>query len=375
MKEFIKQNYGDMLELLRALCHIPAPSHKEQERAIYCKQWLEANGARGVYIDEAQNVIFPINCKESNDITVLAAHIDTVFPDTEPMPFKEDDEKIYCPGVGDDTASVAVLLMVAKFYIQNQIVPPRGLLIVCNSCEEGLGNLLGTKKIMTTYGRRIKQFVTLDSNLQIMNDYCVGSHRYHVQIATEGGHSFQEFGKPNAIAVLSQIVSDIYKIQVPKSDKYRTTYNVGIIEGGTSVNTIAQSAEMLCEYRSDNAEALEIMRNEFESIFSSIKSDDITIHVRRIGDRPCAGELDVIKQNALVECCKKIVEEVINRTVICKSASTDCNIPLSMGIPAVCIGVYEGGGSHTREEWINKVSLRSGLEIAIRIAERITDVL
>lgn len=279
MKNFIKQNYGDMLELLRALCHIPA------------------------------------------------------------------------------------------------IVPSKGLLIVCNSCEEGLGNLLGTKQLMSTYVGRIKQFVTLDSNLHVINDCCVGSHRYHVRVITEGGHSFQEFGKPNAIAILSQIISEIYKIQVPKLDTSRTTYNVGIIKGGTSVNTIAQNAEMLCEYRSDNAEALEIMKNEFESIFDSIKSDGVTINVKRIGDRPCAGELDGVKQSALVECCKRVVEDVINRTVICKSASTDCNIPLSMGIPAVCIGVYEGGGSHTREEWVNKTSLKCGLEIVIKTTERIMDAL
>lgn len=106
-----------------------------------------------------------------------------------------------------------------------------------------------------------------------------------------------------------------------------------------------------------------------------LMSDGVTINVKRIGDRPCAGELDGVKQSALVECCKRVVEDVINRTVICKSASTDCNIPLSMGIPAVCIGVYEGGGSHTREEWVNKTSLKCGLEIVIKTTERIMDAL
>ena len=114
LNEFITSNYPVMLQTLRELCAIPAPSHFERARAEYCRAWMESVGARGVYIDDALNVVFPINCEGSNEITVFVAHTDTVFPDTEPMPYFEDDERICCPGVGDDTASVAVLLMLAK---------------------------------------------------------------------------------------------------------------------------------------------------------------------------------------------------------------------------------------------------------------------
>ena len=147
----------------------------------------------------------------------------------------------------------------------------------------------------------------------------------------------------------------------------RTTYNVGIIQGGTSVNTIAQNASMLCEYRSDNKKALRIMQEKFNEIFKQSQGEGIDVLVERIGDRPCAREVDKDKLNDLFRLCREIIEDVINDKVICKSASTDCNIPLSMGIPAVCIGVYHGGGSHTRKEWILKESLKQGLEIAIRI--------
>lgn len=368
MKKFIEENYEDMLELLRQLCYIPAPSHNEEARAEYCKNWLEANGAEGVYVDEALNVVYPLNCEGSNEITVLAAHTDTVFPDTEPLPYKEDEENIYCPGVGDDTASVAVLLMTAKYFIQQSILPPGGILFVCNSCEEGLGNLKGTRKLMQDYEGRIARFITFDSQLGIMNSHCVGSHRYQVEVKTEGGHSFQAFGKPNAIAVASKMISNIYELQVPQFTGSRTSYNVGIIGGGTSVNTIAQNAEFLCEYRSDNVEALAVMQGKFEEIFAAARTEGVEVCVTKIGERPCAKGLDENKQEALASTCRKIIEQVTGMTVTDKSASTDCNIPLSKGIEAVCIGVYRGAGSHTREEWMEKESLKPGLEIALHIA-------
>lgn len=364
---YIEHNYEAMLELLRNLCHIPAPSHKEQARADFCKRWLERQGAADVYIDEALNVIFPFHCETSSEITVLAAHTDTVFPDTKPLPYREDQEKIYCPGVGDDTASLAVLLMTAKFCIEHQIRPSKGILFVCNSAEEGLGNLKGTRQLMKDYAGRIAQFITFDSNLNVLNHQCVGSHRYRIDIMTEGGHSFQKFGNPNAIAVLSDIIHKIYQIQVPAFGDSRTSYNVGLIEGGTSVNTIAQNASMLCEYRSDNEEALTIMQETFAHIFASARMDGVQIRVEKIGDRPCAGQVNATRLQNLISSCQEIIEEIIEEPLIFKSASTDCNIPLSLGIPAVCIGVYRGAGSHTREEWVEKASLKKGLEIALTI--------
>ena len=117
-KLFIDRNREALLQLHRDLCHIPAPSHHEEARAEFCKHWLEQEGAKGVYIDEALNVIFPINCEGSDEITVIAAHTDTVFPDMEPMAFEEDDDKIYCPGAGGDTASLAVMMMMAKYIVE-----------------------------------------------------------------------------------------------------------------------------------------------------------------------------------------------------------------------------------------------------------------
>ena len=372
MEDFAKNHEEIQLDIIRDLCRIPAPSFGERRRAEYCKAYFESFGAEGAYIDEVNNVIFPLNCEASNEITVFAAHTDTVFSDTEFYPeFHEDEERIYCPGVGDDTASVAALILTAKYFVENKISPKGGILFVCNSCEEGLGNLVGVKQIFKDFEGRIARFISFDSKLSKIADVCVGSCRYNVEVRTEGGHSYGLFGKKNDIAELAKIINDIYAIEVPKIDGSKTTYNVGIINGGTSVNTIAQSASMLCEYRSSNEKCLEIMRKHFERIFDSARSEEVEVSVSVVGERPCMKGVDEGKVERLASICEEIIEGVTNMQAKRISSSTDCNIPLSLGVPAICVGVYNGGGSHTREEWVEKASIPVGLEVGIKIIEAV----
>ena len=366
LKEFIEQNMPSFRKTLKELCLIPAPSHHEEKRAEFCKEWFSKNGMQGAYIDEAKNVIYPYHAEGRDDLTVLVAHTDTVFPDTEPMPYVDDGERICCPGVGDDTASLAVMMLVARYFTENN-VDAGGVLFVCNSCEEGLGNLKGTRRIFSDFEGRIRQFYSFDSgSLTSMTDRCVGSHRYELTVKTAGGHSWGGFGKKNAIAELCGIINGIYSIVLPKKEGKRVSYNVGIIEGGTSVNTIAQKASALVEYRSDDEEMLAYMKSEFERIFESARNDDVSVEVELIGNRPCAGKVDLDKIELMKKTAATIAEEVTGKTVSFKSGSTDCNIPLSLGIPALCFGVYNGLGCHTREEYVVKASLLPGLEIGIK---------
>lgn len=364
--DFIEESKLELYKALKELCLIPAPSHFEDKRAEYCKNKLLEYGATGTYIDKAKNVVFPMNCEGSDNITVFAAHTDTVFPDLEPMPYLDDGEHIHSPGVGDDTASVVVLMLSAKYLIENNIVPKDGILFVLNSCEEGLGNLKGTRQLFEDYKGRIKQFISYDENIGRIINQCVGSHRYEVEVSTEGGHSYLANGNKNAIAELSNIIHKIYEIEIPEFDNSKTTLNVGTISGGTSVNTIAQSAKMLCEYRSTDVRCLEIMKNNFERIFNEANSDKVTVDVKLVGDRPCADSVLEERIEQLSEIFSKVIEDVTGKTASMGSSSTDCNIPLSMGIPAICIGVYTGKGQHTREECIEKVSMITGLELGIK---------
>ncbi len=366
IQKFIAENTDLMYRTLKELCLIPAPSHFEHKRATYCKKWLEDAGAEGVYIDEALNVVFPLNAADSKELTVFVAHTDTVFPDMEPMPYTDDGEKIHCPGVGDDTASLVHLLLVVKYLLENQIKPAKGMLFVCNSCEEGLGNLKGTRQIFKDYAGRIARFVSFDgADLRKIANDCAGSHRFELEVLTEGGHSFGKFGNANAINELAKIINRIYSIQVPKKEGTRTTYNVGTITGGTSVNTIAQSAKMLCEYRSDDKDCLAIMQEKFKAIFEEARTEKVQVKVTQVGDRPCS-DVDKEEQEALTAKIETVFKDVFGWSLTRKTSSTDCNIPLSMGIPAVCMATYSGSGAHTREEWVEKASMVPGLEVAIR---------
>lgn len=371
---FAKEHMDEVYKLLYDICHIPAPSHYEHKRAEYCKKWFDEQGFDGTYIDNALNVIVPYQAEGKNDLTVFVAHTDTVFPDTEPMPYIDDGEYIRCPGVGDDTASLAILMVMAKFFKENKIEVPGGVLFVANSCEEGLGNLKGTRQLFKDFEGRIKQFFSFDCfALNLASDVCVGSHRYEVEVLTEGGHSWGKFGNANAIAELSKIITEIYSITLPEKEGKKVSYNVGEISGGTSVNTIAQSAKMLCEYRSDDEELLAFMKKKFNEIFALANTDKVTVNVKTIGERPCASlDLDFDKIEAFKKILDPIVAEIAEQEVSYKKSSTDCNIPLSLGIPALTIGVYDGGGAHTREEWLKKSSLLPGLEIAIRSALEFT---
>ena len=356
----------DVIALIKALCAIPAPSHHEERRAQYICRWFEQRGMQAK-IDEALNVLCPFGLDEHEDMVVVMAHTDTVFPDMEPMPLREENGKLYCPGVGDDTTNLAVMMQLAAYLHRIGAKPSCGVLFVANSCEEGLGNLKGCKAIMKAYGKRVKAFLSLDGDFEHVCCRAVGSSRYRITAKTQGGHSFADFGSRNAIAVLAQLISALYMQEVPKHPGTITTYNVGLVSGGTSVNTIAQQAEMLYEYRSDDAECLEIMQEQMDRILGEMASDDAKIEVELLGLRPCGKGVDAQRQVALEQLCAEALERCVGKKPALSSGSTDCNIPLSLGIPSACFGVYRGAGEHTREEWVEMASILPGMKAAASV--------
>ena len=361
MERYLAESQEELRQLIRDLCAIPAPSHHEEGRAEFCRRWLEENGGENVVIDEALNVICPCVGTKDGDVTVIMAHTDTVFPDTEPLPFREADGRFYCPGVCDDTANLAVLLIGARYFLRRGTPPKTGLVFVANSCEEGLGNLKGSRAIAARYGSRLRELISLDgTRLNALVTKAVGSHRYRVTVRTEGGHSFGAFGNRNAIRCLASLIDALYTVKVPVDGDSRTTYNVGTISGGTSVNTIAQEAEMLYEYRSDSRVCLGQMQRMFEQMTAAFAATGIDVEVEKLGDRPCAGAVDPARQQALLDRVSSSIRDVLGQEPCCCSGSTDCNIPLSLGIPAVCMGVCTGSGCHTREESLELDSLLPG---------------
>ena len=366
MTAWAEAHFQEHYELLLELARIPAPSNREERRAEFCRAWLERMGAEGVYIDKALNVVWPIGCGGDKPIAVFMAHSDVVFPDTEPLPLKVEDGKIYCPGVGDDTASVVSLLAAARYIAEKKLVPgDRGVLLVVNAGEEGLGNLKGSRQIMADFGSRVREFVTIDGRAGFGVDRAVGSRRYRIEVDTEGGHSYGAFGNRNAIAYLASLIDTLYTIKVPPKGK--TTYNVGTISGGTSVNTIAQHAEMLYEFRSDEAESLAVMERHLNAAVEFYRSKGIGVAVTLVGDRPCSAEVDPAVMEAMRQRVCGASLRYYGKSVVFGPGSTDCNIPLSMGIPALCVGTYSGAGCHTREEYVEIDSLLPGHKMAMEL--------
>ena len=366
MKNYIADCQEELKQLIRDLCAIPAPSGHEQQRAAFCKNWFEKAGGKGVYIDEALNVVCPHHVTPEKPVVVFMAHTDTVFPDLEPMPFVETEATFQCPGVGDDTANLAVMMICARYFIQKDIPSKSGILFVANSSEEGLGNLKGSRAIVDAFGSRMEALITFDGfALNKLVNAAVGSHRYRVTVRTEGGHSFGAFGNRNAIAVLSSIISTLYSVKVPQEGSSKTTYNVGTIQGGTSVNTIAQEAEMLYEYRSDSLLCLQKMQEMFRKVVEAYRATGVEIDVVLVGDRPCAAGVDAAAHEKLCAMAVDSIHRVTGLEANILSGSTDCNASMAKGIPSLCIGLCVTSGIHTRTETLQLSSLPDGCRLCM----------
>lgn len=360
-------HFSEQLQLLKELAAIPAPSNQEQKRAEFIRDWLLRQGASQVEIDPAFNVVVPFGCEGRQDLRVYMAHTDVVFPDTEPLPVREEGGRLYAPGVGDDTANVSALMMCAKFLVTHPNCLKTPVLMVFNSGEEGFGNLKGVRQIMSDYAGRVAEVVSFDMHYTAMVNRAVGSERWLVRAETCGGHSYAAFGNPNAIACLSDFVCQLYRQPVPEIPDTKTTYNVGTIQGGTSINTIAQSAEMTYEYRSDDYGCLEEMRRQFLALVEQNNTPACKLSIELLGQRPCGNVVPQEAQARLLSRCAAAVESVTGKTPKLRAASTDANIPLSLGVPATTFGMYLGDGAHTREEYIEIDSLKPGLRIGLSV--------
>ena len=369
---YAEECYEEELELLRTLARIPAPSGHEERRAEFIRDWWLAQGAPvgAVRVDDAKNVILSLpagpHAEADDGIVVFAAHTDVVFPDTEPLPLAESEERLLAPGVGDDTANLVGVMLAGRYLLRHHVPLDRPMLVVANSCEEGLGNLAGTRELFSHYAGRVKEFTSFDLYLGMHVVSAVGSHRWKVTCHTQGGHSWEDFGRDNAIEALCSFIEDLYALDLPKEAK--TTINVGRFVGGTTVNSIAEEASVLVEYRSASEECLEQMYGKFVVLVEEHLKEKTRIDVRLIGRRPASGERVPEGQASLIARTDEILRELggVDR-VIHQESSTDANIPFSLGIPAHTVGAVEGDLLHTREEWIEKESLRRGLAVILAL--------
>ena len=358
--DFLNNEKDDLINELIVFCQIPAPSYEEDLRAYYVLERMSKQGLYEVHIDQYKNVIgrYPGESKEL--ALVVCAHTDIVFSKDVPLKAIHEDDIIRCPGIGDNSVSVIGMLHIIDAWQKSHYVPPYDVIFVANACEEGLGDLRGIKGFLTDYKKRkdvkIKCVIALDGTIDTICNIGIGSRRLKVNIMTKGGHSWGNFGSPSAIHALGSIIHDISNITVPTRPK--TTFNVGIIEGGTSVNTIAEHASMLIDLRSVDEKTLKDLEGSIRKIIDRrIKDYNASGSIDIVGDRPSG----FIPETHKLVRSAKLCGELYGIKQDLRAASTDANIPLSQGLPALTIGLYKGQGAHTKSEYVLASSFIPGI--------------
>lgn len=362
--EAVEQHTPVVLDLTQRICTIPAPTFSEERRAAFVKGEFDAQGLEA-WIDEAGNA-----CARrrgtGRSVLLLTAHTDTVFPAGVDLSIRYEDERLVGPGIGDNSLSVAALLTLPRILDQATIQTGSDLVLCANTGEEGLGNLRGMRHAVATYRDDLTAVIVLEGHhLGRVYNQAVGSRRLRVTVMAPGGHSWGAFGTASAIHVLGEMITAIAKLPVPTEPK--TTFNVGTIDGGVSINTIAPLATLTLDLRSIDLATLTHLISRVESIVEEANdaARGVSAYSEIIGDRPGG----VISADApVIQTALDTLRE-LGLDPHLSAGSTDANIPIAEGIPAVCIGLTTGEHAHRIDEYIDIPPLVTGLkQLALLVA-------
>jgi acetylornithine deacetylase/succinyl-diaminopimelate desuccinylase-like protein len=364
--EFIKADDAKALAEQKQICEIPSPPFKETRRAQDYMKRLAALGLKDVKMDSEGNV-FGIRPGTGNGPTILVtAHLDTVFPEGTDVKVKEKDGKLYAPGIADDTRGLAALLSIVRAFNTTGIKTKGDIIFGGNVGEEGLGDLRGVKALFRD-NKDIDGYISIDGTGASGICYlATGSHRFEVTFKGPGGHSFGAFGKvPSAIHALGRAIAKIADFQVPKDPK--TTFTVGVISGGTSVNSIAAEAKMWVDMRSNSED--EVCKTE--ALFRKAVLDayleentrwdtEAKVYpvIQLVGDRPAGTQPD---DAPIVQAAWLSTKALGLEPELEGPSSTDSNLPISLGIPAVTLGAGgKSGNGHSPSEWYDPTDAYKG---------------
>lgn len=353
-----------------AICQIEAPPFKEQRRAEDYRRRLEALGLRNVRIDAEGNVIAERPGEPGEPVVVISGHLDTVFPEGTDVTVRREGTTLRAPGIGDDCRGLAILLGIARALDQAQVRTRGTIIFVGTVGEEGPGNLRGVRHLFATELRdRVDYFISVDGTGLGLTKDAVGSHRYTITYKGPGGHSYGDFGAPNPVHALGRAIAKISDFQVASDP--RVTFSVGVIEGGTSVNSIAMTAAMQVDMRSVDAAALDSLDARFQAAIRQALDEEnarwsqgerLTLEIDTIGIRPAGRQGD---DAAIVRAARE-AGRALGFEVPAVASSTDANIPISLGVPAVTIdGGGRGGGAHSLGEWFDTADSHLGTQWAL----------
>lgn len=364
-KKHLETNVTPLIDLIVAVQQVPAPTFAEAVRADFIQAKMTEMGLVDVAQDEIFNVYgrYPTAAASPQSPIIVSAHSDTVFPQETDLTVQRDGRYVFGPGIGDNSAGVAGILYLADMLRRFDFAFDRDIWFVSNVGEEGLGNLRGMRAVVARFGQAATYLVVEGGLYGQISHQAIGVKRYRIDITAAGGHSWGSFGKTSAIHELAHLIAAIDRLQIPATPK--TTYNVGIIEGGTSINTIAQSASMLLDLRSESPEALETVVQKVQRLVAeankrykrhNIEKSQVTM--TQIGNRP-AGAIE--RSSPLVQAAVRALQQVGFQQPIFIASSTDANIPLSQNIPAVCIGLTKSNNAHRLDEYIEPRYLPQGM--------------
>ena len=349
-----------------AIQQIPSPSFKETERAIYIRECFTREELQDVHIDGTGNVYGRLPGVGSGRPLVLSAHLDTVFPLDTDLSIKHKQGEICGPGIGDNSLGVAGLFGLLWSLRQRKAVFDGDIWLVANVGEEGLGDLRGMRAVVDRFGASVRAYLILEG-LALGQVYHRGLvvQRYRITVHTAGGHSWVDFGCPSAIHELATLVTRLANLPLSRSP--RTSLNVGVISGGTSVNTIASGAMLELDLRSESERSLKNLVERVQRLVALAIRPGVEVTAELIGNRP-AGEITA--DHPLVQLASRCLEQQ-GISAHLNIGSTDANIPLSRRLPAVCIGLTTGQGAHTVRESILTEPLGRGLAQLVDLVERI----
>ena len=362
MSEMIKR----MIDLAIEIQQIPAPTFEEAQRAELVRDLFISEALTEVSVDTSGNVFGCLKSNGNAKPLIVSAHLDTVFPRETNLQVRREDGKVYGPGIGDNSLGVAALFGLIWMLHERNITLGGDVWFVANVCEEGHGDLKGIKAVVERFGSDALAYLVLEG-LALGHVYhrAVGVRRYRVTARTSGGHSWSDYGKPSAVHELSKLVVQLASLTLPSQP--RTTMNVGKISGGTSVNVIASEAMLDLDLRSEGQESLASLVSVAEKLIHNANKPNVSVEAEVSGQRP-AGEMDA--HHPLVKIAKECLREQ-GLDAVLTTGSTDANIPLSKGYPAIVLGVSTGGGAHTTQEYINTAPVEKGMEQLVRFVERV----
>jgi acetylornithine deacetylase/succinyl-diaminopimelate desuccinylase-like protein len=364
-----------ILDQAIAIQQIPAPTFHEIERAEYVRACFVEAGLADVQIDAVGNVLARLPAQPSSHTAgypplIVSAHLDTVFPLSVDLRCEREPERILAPGIGDNSLGVAGLLGLAWALKEQSLQLPGDLWLVANICEEGLGDLRGIRAVIDRFGAGALAYIVIEG-LALGQVYHrgLGVQRYRITVRTSGGHSWIDYGQPSAIHELTALSTQLASLELPRNP--RTTLNIGIISGGSSVNTIAAEAMLELDLRSESAETLKGLAGQVEQIIRGVEKPNISVQKEVIGQRP-SGEISV--DHPLVQLAQGCLLEVGIEPRL-NIGSTDGNLPLSLGFPAVTIGLTTGGRAHTVHEYMNLPLLEKGMKQLVKLVSKAWDTI